>query len=57
MLNRSGVFEVGYILVYLAFKFKRDEFMIILFILEVISYYLRRVFCIVCLELVVDIRK
>lgn len=57
VLNRPGSFEVGYTLVHLAIKFKRDDLLAIMLAPEVVSHGIRRVPCLACPDLAADIRR
>lgn len=57
VLNRPEAFEVGYTLVHLAIKFKREDLLAYLLVPEVSNHRLHCVPCLVCPELATDIRK
>lgn len=57
VLNRPEAFEVGYTLVHLAIKFKREDLLAYLLLPEVSNHRIHCVPCLVCPELAKDIRK
>lgn len=57
VLNRPEAFEVGYTLVHLAIKFKREELLAYLLVSEVGNHRLHCVPCLVSPELAADVRK